>query len=119
MNITIKNIQLDEQYRGLIGIVPFRCVPVRYTTVANKWKLRSQIPEEHLLWAWVTYKEVEPFKISSDKERYSSIIDITLHDVEQLALDYDEMNITFADGTPISFDLPVERYSSISIEAIY
>ena len=119
MDITIKNIQLDEQYRDLIGIVPFRYVPVRYITVPNKWKLWPQIPEEHSLWAWVTYKEVEPFKISSDKESYSSIIDITLHDVEQLALDYDEMNITFANGTPISFDLPVERYSNIQIDRTY
>lgn len=119
MNITIQNIELDEQYQGLMGVVPFRSVPVRCTTVAGKWKLRLQYPEDHRLWAWVTYITKEPFKISSDRKSYSSIIDVTFHDVDQFTVDLDEISITFADGTPISFELPVERYSHISIDAVY
>lgn len=118
MNITIQNIELDENYHGLIGIVPFRSVPVRYTTVAGKWRLRSQNPEEHLLWAWISYKEVEPFKIAPDKKSFSSIIDVNLYDVDQFGVDLDEMTVTFADGTAISFELPIERYSHISIDAV-
>ena len=118
MDITIQNIELDEDYRDLIGIVPFRSVPVRGVTV-HGWKLRSQNPEIHRLWAWVSYKEVEPFKISPDKESYSSIIDVNLYGVDHFSLDYDEMAVTFVDGTAISFELPVERYSHISIDAVY
>ena len=119
MDITIQNIELDENYRDLIGIVPFRSVPVRYTTVAGKWRLRSQNPEIHRLWAWVSYKEVEPFKISPDKESYSSIIDVNLYGVDHFTLNYDEMAVTFVDGNTISFDLPIERYTNISIDAVY
>lgn len=118
MNITIQNIKLDENYHGLMDTIPFRSVPVRYTTVAGKWKLRSRNPETHRLWAWVTYKEVEPFKISLDKKSFSSIIDVTLYDVDQFGVDLDEMSVTFADGTHISFELPIERYTHISIDAV-
>lgn len=118
MNITIQNIQIDENYFGLFGIVPFRFVPVRYTTVAGKWRLRSRNPEAHRLWAWVSYKEIEPFKISPDKKSFSSIIDMTLYDVDQYGVDLDEMSVTFGDGTHISFELPIERYAHISIDAV-
>jgi hypothetical protein len=118
MDITIKNIELDENYRDLIGIVPFRSVPVRGTTVRG-WKLRSQNPEIHRLWAWVSYKEVEPFKISPDKESYSSIIDVNLYGVDNFKLDYNEMVVRFVDGNTISFDLPIERYSNIVVHACY
>ena len=128
MNITIQHIELDEQCEDmLIGIVPFRSFPVCSVPISQfpfvqddkKYKLRPFNPEEHPFWAWVTYKEVEPFKISPDKESFSSIIDVTLLDVEQFAVDYDEIRITFADGTSIYFELPIERYSKIAIDGTY
>ena len=118
MDITIQNIELDEQYQDLMDIVPFRSIPVRGAT-AHGWKLRSQNPEIHRLWAWVSYKEVEPFKISPDKKSYSSIIDVNLYGVDHFSLDYDKMTVTFINGNTISFELPIDRYSHISIEAVY
>ena len=119
MDITIQNIELDEDYIDLTAVVPFRSFPVRSVCTDNKYTLRSFDPAKHPLWIWVSYKEVEPFKINPRGDSYSSIIDVTLHDVEQFALDYDEMSVTFGDGTAISFELPIERYSHISIDAVY
>lgn len=119
MDITIQNIELDEQYEDLAAVVPFRSFPVRSVCTDDKYTLRSFTPAKHPLWVWVSYKEIEPFKISPHGESYSSIIDVTLHDVDQFALDYDNMSVTFGDGTSVSFELPIERYSNIAIDAVY
>ena len=118
MNITIQNIYLDENYgEELKSFVPFRSFPVR--SEDSKYRTRLLNHKKHPFWAWVTYIAKEPFKISIDRESFSSIIDVALHDVEQFAVDYDEIRITFADGTAVSFELPIERYSHISIDAAY
>lgn len=119
MDITIQNIELDECYEELTALVPFRSFPVRSVRTDNKYKLRSFAPAKHPLWIWVSYKEVEPFKINPRGDSYSSIIDVTLHSVNNFTLDYDEMRVIFDDGTNIRFDLPIERYSNMQIDACY
>ena len=117
MNITIQNIELDENYyEDLKPFVPFRSVPVR--SKDNKYRTRLLDNEEHPFWAWVSYKEIEPLRINSDRDGFSSIIDVNLYDVDKFTVDLDEINVTFADGTFTSFELPIERYSHISIEAV-
>ena len=119
MDITIQNIELDENFDDITALVPFRSLPVRSVCTDNKYTLRSFAPVKHPLWLWVSYKEVEPIKINPRGDSYSSIIDVTLYSVNNFTLDYDEMCVTFDDGTHISFELPVERYSHISIDAVY
>lgn len=117
MNITIQNIYLDENYyEDLKPFVPFRSVPVR--SKDNKYRTRLLNYEEHPFWAWVSYKEIQPLKIDPDREIFSSIIDVNLYDVDQFGVDLDEMSVTFADGTYISFELPIDRYAHISIDAV-
>lgn len=118
MNITIQNICLDENYyEDLKSFVPFRSVPVR--SKDNKYRSRLLNYEEHPFWAWVSYKEIEPLKIDPDRESFSSIIDVYIYDVETFTVDYDEIDITFADGTATSFEIPIERYSDIAINGTY
>lgn len=118
MNITIQNICLDEDYgEELKPFVPFRFVPVR--SKDNKYRTRLLNHEEHPFWAWVSYKEIEPLRIAPDHESFSSIIDVNLYDVDQFMVNLDEITITFGDGTTTSFELPVDRYSHIAIDACY
>jgi hypothetical protein len=118
MNITIQNICLDEDYgKELMPFVPFRSVPVR--TKDKKYRTRMLDYEEHPFWAWVSYKEIEPLRINPDRDGFSSIIDVNLYDVDKFVVDLDEIEITFADGTFILLDLSIDRYSHISIEAVY
>lgn len=118
MNITIQNICLDEDYgEELKPFVPFRSVPVR--SKDNKYRTRLLDYEEHPFWAWISYKEIEPLRINPDRDGFSSVIDVNLYDVDKFTVDLDKIEITFGDGTSTSFELPVDRYSHISIEAVY
>lgn len=117
MNITIHNIHLDENYgEELKSFVPFRSFPVRTN---SKYELRSFTPAKHPFWPWIDYAIVEMCKISTDKESFTFIIDISLYDVDQFMVNLDEVAITFGEGISISFELPVERYSHIKTDAIY